>query len=113
MPELVAGIGHRDRLGAVRNALAGEDFGALRAVEPVRIEAELDRQRPVQLDQPGRGDRRRRDAREKAGRQRRIGILEGEMDRHGLKIGMRAGFFEPKTPARPVLLRHNRLISSS
>ena len=42
MAELVAGIGHRDRVGAVGDALAGEDFGALRAVQPVRIEAELD-----------------------------------------------------------------------
>ena len=88
MPELVAGIGHRDRVGAVGDALAGEDLGAFRAVEQVRIEPELDRQRPVQLDQPGSGDGGRRDAGEKVRRQRRIGVLEGEMDRHGLKIGV-------------------------
>ena len=89
MTELVAGIGHRDRVRAVGNALAGEDFGSLRAIQPIRIEAEMDGQRPVQFDQPRRRDRRRRDPREKIGRQRRIGVLEGEMDRHGLKIGVR------------------------
>ena len=31
MAELVAGIGHRDRLGALGNALAGQDLDALRA----------------------------------------------------------------------------------
>ena len=91
MAELVAGIGHRDRLGAVGEAVAGEHLDALRAGEPVGIEAELARQRPVQLDQPRRGDRRRRHAREKALRQRRIGVLEGEMDGHGPKIGARPG----------------------
>ena len=87
MAELVAGIGHGDRIGAIGHSLAGEDLGALGAVEQVRIEAELDRQRPVQLDQARGGDRGRRHAREKVRRQRRIGVLEGEMDRHGLKIG--------------------------
>ena len=33
MAELVAGIGHRDRVGAVGHAFAGEDFGALRALQ--------------------------------------------------------------------------------
>ena len=87
MAELVAGIGHRDRVGALRDPLAGQDLGALGAVEQVRIEAEMHRQRPVQLDQARGGDRGRHHAGEKARRQRRIGVLEGEMDRHGLKIG--------------------------
>jgi len=34
MTELVAGIGHRNRVRPVRNALAGEDLGPLRASEP-------------------------------------------------------------------------------
>jgi hypothetical protein len=83
MPELVAGIGHRDRVRPVGDAFAGEDLGSFRAVQPVRVEAEVDRERPVQLDQPRRGDRRGRNPREKVVRQRRIGVLEGEMDRHG------------------------------
>ena len=82
MAELVAGIGHRDRLGAVGHPVAGEDLGALGAIEQLRVEAEMPRERPVQLDQPGRGDRRRRDAGEEIRRQGRIGILEGEMHRH-------------------------------
>ena len=51
MTELVAGIGHRNRVGAVGDPLAGEDLGALRAVEPIRVEAEMEGQRPVQFDQ--------------------------------------------------------------
>jgi hypothetical protein len=87
MAELVPGIGHRDRIGPLGNPLAGQDLSALGAVEQVRIEAEMQRQRPVQLDQARGGDRGRRHAGKKARRQRRIGVLEGEMDRHGLKIG--------------------------
>ncbi len=87
MAELVAGIGHRDRIRAIRQALAGEDFDPFRTVEPVRIEPEMDRQRPVQLDQPRRGHRGRRHPGEEVRRQRRIGILEGEMHRHEPKIG--------------------------
>ncbi len=87
MPELVAGIGHRDRVGAVGHALAGEDFGAFRARKHVRIEAEMDGQRPVQLDQPGGRHGGRRHAGEKVRRQRRIGVLEREMDGHDHKIG--------------------------
>ena len=57
MTELVAGIGHRDRVGTVRNAFAGEDFGALRARKQLGVETEMDRQRPVELDQARGGDR--------------------------------------------------------
>ena len=88
IPELVAGIGHGDGVGARGNRLSGQDFGALRGLQQVRIEPELDRQRPVQLDQPGRGHGGRRDAGKEAVRQRRIRVLEGEMDCHGLKIGL-------------------------
>ena len=87
MAELVAGIGHRDRVGAIGEALSGEDFGPFRALQHVRIEAEMDGQRPVQLDQPGGGDRGRGHAGEKVRRQRRIGVLEREMDGHDPKIG--------------------------
>ena len=89
MAELVPGIGHRDRVGAIRQALSGKDFRPFRGLQQVGIEPEVNRKRPVQLDQPGRGDRGRRDAGEKVRRQRRIGVLEGEMDCHGLKIGAR------------------------
>src|SRR6185312_7319577 len=76
MAELVAGIGHRNRVGAVRQALSGEDFGPFRALQHVWIEAEMDGQGPVQLDQPWGGDRRRGHAGEKGRRQGRIGVLE-------------------------------------
>ena len=55
MAELVAGIGHRDRVGAVGQPFAGEDFGAFRARQQLRIEPEMDGERPVQFDQPRRG----------------------------------------------------------
>ncbi len=45
MPELVAGIGHRDRVGAGGKLLAGEDFGAFRGFQLVRIKPELRRPR--------------------------------------------------------------------
>ena len=45
----------------------------------------MQRQRPVQLDQPRRGHRRRRNPGEKIRRQRRIRVLEGEMHRHAPK----------------------------
>ena len=88
MTELVAGIGHRNRVRALGNTLAGQDLGSLGALEEVGIEAKVDRERPVQFDQP-RGCHGRRDyPREKIRRQGRIGILEGKMHRHGAKIGM-------------------------
>ena len=88
MSELMAGIGHGDRIGAGGDADTGEDLHAFGAVEPDRVETEMHRQRPVQLDQPWPGHRRRGHPREETRRQRRIGVLEGKMDRHGLNIGM-------------------------
>ena len=46
MPELVAGIGHRDRVGPVGNALAGQDLGAFRGRKQVGIEPEMRRPAP-------------------------------------------------------------------
>jgi len=89
MAELVPGIGHRNWVRAFRNAFSSKNLGSLRAGEPVWIEAEMDGERPVQLDQSGRRDGRRYDAGEKVRWQRRISVFKGEMDRHGLKIGMR------------------------
>src|SRR4029077_2780601 len=82
--------------------LAGEDFRAFRTIEQIRIETELNCQRPVQLDQPGRGHRRRRHAGEEIRRQRRIGVLEREMYGHSHKIGMGSGFFEPRAVSVPI-----------
>jgi hypothetical protein len=87
MAELVAGIGHRDRVCAVGEAFSGEDFGPFGALQHVRIKPEVDGQGPVQLDQPRGGDGGGRDAGEKVRRQRRIGVLEREMDGHDPKIG--------------------------
>jgi hypothetical protein len=89
MPELVAGIGHRYRLRATGKAGAGEDFGALRGLQPVRVEAKTGRERPVQFDEPWSGHGRRCNPCKKAVRQGRICVLEGEMHGHGTKIGMR------------------------
>ena len=109
VPELVAGIGHRDRIGPVGQPFAGEDFRAFRAVQHVGVEPKMHRQRPVELDQPGRGHRRRGHAGEKVRRQGRIGVLEGEMHRHGPKIGALARLFRaqnkfPRSVAAPALL---------
>ena len=87
MAELVAGIGHGDRVGAIGHALAGEDFGTLRGLQQVRIEPKLNRQRAVELDQARGGHRGGRNAGKKVCRKGRIAVLEGEMQGHGLKIG--------------------------
>ena len=47
--ELVAGIGQRDRLGALGQPVAGEDLDALGRRQRVRVEAELRGERPVEL----------------------------------------------------------------
>ena len=60
--ELVAGIGKRDRLDAMGDAVAREDLHALGARQRLGIEAELAGERGVELDQARRGDRRRREA---------------------------------------------------
>jgi hypothetical protein len=101
LPELVAGIGHGDGVGSIRNRLPGQDFGALGGLQGGRIEPELDRQGPVQLDQPGGSNRGRRDAGEEAVRQRRIGVLEGEMDGHGGKDRRRTPDGKGLRPNRP------------
>jgi hypothetical protein len=88
MTELVAGIGHRDRVGAIGKPFSREDFGSLGAAKMIRIKAQLNRERPVQFDQSRLCYRRRRDPGEKARWECRIAILEGEMDRHGLKMGI-------------------------
>jgi hypothetical protein len=54
----------------------------------IRIKAQLNRERPVQFNQPRRGHRCWCDPGEKARWECRIAILEGEMDRHGLKMGI-------------------------
>src|SRR5262249_20316749 len=53
LPELVASIGHRDRVGARRQRFTRKYLGALGAFEQIRIEAQMNRQWPIQLDQPG------------------------------------------------------------
>ena len=52
MTELVAGIGHRNRVGAVGKLFSRKDLNSLRAGEPIRVKPQMQRQRPVQLDQP-------------------------------------------------------------
>ena len=49
-PELVAGIGGRDRGRALGDPAARQHFDTLRAAEPVRIDAEFFRQDAVELD---------------------------------------------------------------
>src|ERR1700687_637121 len=55
MTELVAGIWHRNRVYAVGYAFAGEDLRSLRAIEPIRIEAEMNGEPPDQVERPPRG----------------------------------------------------------
>ena len=80
--ELVPGIGRGERLGALGHAVAGERRDALGAGEPVGIEAEIERQRPVEPDQPRALDGRRREPGVEAGRQAGIAVVEGDRSRH-------------------------------
>ena len=67
MTELMAGIGHRNRVRCPGPACAGENLGLPPgSAGPIRIEAEMAGERPVQFDQSRRSDRRWRDPREKS-----------------------------------------------
>src|SRR5205823_9374126 len=75
--ELVAGIGERDRLGAGCDAIARQQRHALGRREVLRIEAELEGERPVELHQPRRADRRRRQPGVEAVGQAGITVVKG------------------------------------
>ena len=94
--ELVPGIGHGERFGALRHLVAGEDRRPV-PFERLDIEPELFGKRPVELDQPGLGDRRRFDARVEIRRQPRIAVVEGERRR----LGRRRGCIIHHHPAAP------------
>jgi hypothetical protein len=55
VPELVARIGERDGVRIVRHPLAGQNLHAFRAREALRVEAEMQGEFPIQLDEPRRG----------------------------------------------------------
>src|SRR5215204_6043150 len=97
MAELVPGIGQRNGLGPIRNAVTGEDLDAFRAGEPIGVKAKLSRQFPVQADEPGGPDRGWRQAREKAVGQAGVGIVKGKMKHHGPPL-----WSECRTKPRPV-----------
>ena len=46
LPELVSGIGHGDRLGRIRNAVAGQKLNPFRTGEAIGVEAELQGETP-------------------------------------------------------------------
>ena len=77
--ELVSGIGLCDRLGALRQHIAGQPGGALGTLQRIRRQAQFIGQRRVQ-EQHLRGGRRGRLAGHIQARQyARIGVVEGEV----------------------------------
>ena len=76
LTKLMAGIGHAQRFGAGGYRIAGKDRRPL-ALQRIGIEPKLDRQRPVELDQPRLGNRCRNSRRMKMLRQPGIAVVEG------------------------------------
>ena len=74
--ELVTGVRLRDRSAAFGQGIAGEDRGAFRALERVRLEPKHGRQRPVERDEPRLANRSWRRMRVEELRQLRVGVLE-------------------------------------
>ena len=87
MPELVPGIGQRQRLGPLGHAVAGQNLHSLRARQRVRIQPQVARQFHIQLDQARGRYRCRVHPSVEVLRQPRIGVFETETD------GMVAGFW--------------------
>jgi hypothetical protein len=78
LPELMTGIGRRNRLASVRQRVARQNGDAFRTGQTLGIEPEIGSERRVQRDELGRLDRLRRDAREKPPRQASVAVVEGK-----------------------------------
>ena len=76
--ELMARIGHRERIGALRNSVACEDSDSFGRGKRGRIEIELQRKLLVQPHKLRRGDLRRSKPRIEALRKPRIAVVEGK-----------------------------------
>ena len=89
--ELMPGIGLRDRLRPFRDGIAAEDGRAFCAFEGCRIDPQALRKRSVYANEARTGNRRRLQPGEKALGQARIGVVERNMNRHGLSSRTGAG----------------------
>ncbi len=69
MAELMAGIGHRDRLHSLRYGISGKNARQRLGVELADIESQLCAERVIESKQTRLGDRHRVDSREQAFRQ--------------------------------------------
>ena len=74
--ELVTGVGLRDRPPAFGQGIAGENRGAFRTLERLRLESKHGRKRPVENDEARLADRRGCRMRVEELRQLRVGVLE-------------------------------------
>ena len=83
MPELVPGIGHGDRLGALGQPLAGQHVDALGRFQHVGLDAEFGGQSAVDLDELRRVHDGRRNLRVEVGRQTGVTVVEGDLGVHG------------------------------
>ena len=80
-PELVSGVGERDRLGALGQHVAREQLSSLGRFELGRIEPEHRRERAVDLHEARLAHLRGSDPRMEAIGQTRVGIVERERHR--------------------------------
>ena len=80
--ELVPGISRGDRRGPIGQAVARQDFHAFLAGKPIRIEAKVRGEGPVQTDESGSFDEGRRGPREEPARQPCVGVVERKVEGH-------------------------------
>jgi hypothetical protein len=78
--ELVPGVRKRDRLSALRQHIARENFGGSRCIELFRIRAKQLGKRAVHFDEAWLADFRRRNSSIKVVGQPRVGVVEHKHD---------------------------------
>jgi hypothetical protein len=76
--ELVAGIGHGQRLAGLGHGIAGKDGDTLGRGKPGGVEPELSGEFLVQPDQAGRSNGGRRQTRKEPLRQPRVTVVKAE-----------------------------------
>ena len=91
VPKLVSSVGERDRLGMLRHTFTGKNLDALRARQPIGVEAKLQRELAIEPHEPRRGNRRRLGTRKEPFREPSVAVVERKMKRHCCQRGSTQG----------------------